>query len=116
MNTRASNKANKSKGSQEMAEGHPSTAGFNQEDTNTMQADSLQRLDEVCPGGDQDRDVSVRDPAAGGRQRGGVVSATNGTRSGVVSGIGAVGEAQPKAGGIIIRDIDSSEEEGEQSR
>ena len=52
MNTRASNKANTSKGCPEMAEMFSSTAGSNQEDANTMQADSLQRLDEVFPGGD----------------------------------------------------------------
>ena len=77
MNTRASNKANKSKGGQGMAEVFSSTAGSNQEDTNTMQADSLQRLDEVFPGGDQDPDIGGRDPAAGVRRSDGVVSATN---------------------------------------
>ena len=64
MHTRASNKANKSKACQEMADRYPSMAGSNLEDTNTMQADSLQRLDEACPGGDQDPDVGERDPAA----------------------------------------------------
>ena len=57
MHTRASNKANKSKACQEMADRYPSMAGSNLEDANTMQADSLQRLDEARPGGDQDPDV-----------------------------------------------------------
>ena len=57
MHTRASNKANKSKACQRMADRCPSMAGSNLEDANTMQADSLQRLDEACPGGDQDPDV-----------------------------------------------------------
>ena len=55
MHTRASNKANKSKACQEMADRYPSMAGSNLEDANTMQADSLQCLDETCPGGDYSR-------------------------------------------------------------
>ena len=62
MHTRASNKANKSKACQEMADRYPSMAGSNLEDANTMQADSLQRLDETCPGGDQDPDVFATIP------------------------------------------------------
>ena len=61
MHTRASNKANKSKACQEMADRYPSMAGSNLEDANTMQADSLQRLDEARPGGDQDPDVFATD-------------------------------------------------------
>ena len=57
MHTRASNKANKSKACQGMADRYPSIAGSSLEDANTMQADSLQRLDEARPGGDQDPDV-----------------------------------------------------------